>query len=306
MMSRLAHNAKRVLKAALTNQLARFSPSAYVRLTGETGRGFDAESAGQLAIYFRTCFDDYFAKLGVSPSGIQAYLSGKRILEYGPGDFPGVALLMVAHGAEVVICVDRFPLIQLSEKNLAVIADLLAALDPAQRLRAESCFVCATNWAAGFNPDRIRYRIDPSGLSGLRDEIDIVLSRAALEHVNDLPATFADMHAAMKRDAIAIHEVDLKSHGLHQSNPLDFLTWPNALWHLMYSHKGVPNRLRVNSYRSILAQTGFEIILIEPILLAELVDVRAVRPALAAPFRQVTDNDLRCLGFWLICSKHVP
>ena len=303
MTPHLARDAKRVAKAVLTNQIARFAPGAYIRLTGETGRGLGEESSGQAASYFRTCFDDYFAKLGVSPADIRAFLTGKRILEYGPGDLPGVALLMVAHGAEAVVCVDRFPLMQLSEKNVAVIHDLLSSLGPEQRLRAESCFLHAADLAAGFHPDRIRYRIAPSGLSGLHDEIDLALSRAVLEHVNDLPATFADMHAAMKHDAIAIHQVDLKSHGLHQTNPLDFLTWPEYLWRLMYSHKGVPNRLRITTYRSIIAQAGFDVIAIEPTLLAETADVRTVRPALATPFRQLTDEDLRCLGFWLICSK---
>ncbi len=305
MTARASHTAKRVAKAVLTNQLARFAPGVYMRLTGETGRGLGDESSGQAASYFRACFDDYFAKLGVAPPDIGSFLAGKKILEYGPGDLPGVALLMVAHGAETVVCVDRFPLMQLSEKNLAVVNDLLSGLGAAEQLRAESCFVGTGDPMTGFNPKRIRYRIDPRGLSGLRDEIDLALSRAVLEHVNDLPATFADMHAAMKHDAIAIHQVDLKSHGLHQVNPLDFLTWPDYLWRLMYSHKGVPNRLRVDSYRAILAQMGFNVVLIEPTLLAEAADVRAVRPALAAPFRQLADEDLRWLGFWLICGKQV-
>lgn len=303
MTTHLARDAKRIIKAILTNQIARFAPGVYVRLTKETGRGLGEESPVELAAYFRTCFDDYFAKLGVSPPDIHAYLSGKRILEYGPGDLPGVALLMVAHGAQAVICVDRFALVQLSEKNLAVIHDVLDSLDVEQRGRALSCFLHKDNLAAGFNPERIRYHIDPSGLSGLHNEIDLALSRAVLEHVNDLPATFADMHAAMKRDAIAIHLVDLKSHGMHQTNPLDFLTWSDTLWRLMYKHKGVPNRVRVTSYRTIPAQAGFDIISIESTLLAETADVRAVRPALAAPFRDVTDEDLRCLGFWLVCRK---
>lgn len=303
MTAHLLRDAKRIIKATLTNQIAHFAPDLYVRLTGETGRGFSQESPTEMAAYFRACFDDYFAKLGVSTPDIPSFLTGKRTLEYGPGDLPGVALLMVAHGAEAVVCVDRFALVQLSKKNLAVINGLLGTLSAGQRLRALSCFLHADDLAAGFNPNRIRYTIDPSGLSGLHDEIDLVLSRAVLEHVNDLPATFADMHVAMKRDAIAIHLVDLKSHGMHQTNPLDFLTWPDYLWRLMYKYKGVPNRIRVASYLPILDQAGFEVILIEPTLLAEMADVNAVRPALAAPFRELTDEALRCLGFWLICRK---
>ncbi|MEQ1600145.1 MAG: methyltransferase domain-containing protein [Methylophilaceae bacterium] len=295
--------AKRIVKATLTNQLARFAPAWYVRFTGETGRGLDEETSAQAARYFQRCFDDYFAKLGVAPSAISAFLAGKHILEYGPGDLPGVALLMIAHGAESVVCVDRFPLVQLSEKNLAVIQELLASLGKEAQQRAQNCMLEVNSPAAGFNPEFIRYHIDPNGLSGLRDQIDLVLSRAVLEHVNDLPATFNDMYVAMKRDAIAIHQVDLKSHGLHLSNPLDFLYWSESLWQLMYSHKGVPNRLRVNAYRAILAQTGFDIVTLEPTLLADTSDVSLVRPKIAESFRHISDQDLRWLGFWLVCRK---
>jgi SAM-dependent methyltransferase len=305
MTAGLAQNVKRVTKAVVTNQLARFAPKFYMRLTGETGRGLGEESSGQAASYFRSCFDEYFAKLGVASGDIAAFLAGKRVLEYGPGDLPGVALLMVAHGAETVVCVDRFPLVQLSQKNLAVLADLLSGLTPEQRQRADGCFVRAGDAGSGFNPERIRYRIDPNGLSGLRDEIDLVISRAVLEHVNDLQATFADMHVAMRPDAVAIHQVDLKSHGLHQHNRLDFLAWPDPLWQLMYSHKGTPNRLRIDVYRRVLERTGFSITLLEPTLLAELDEVQAVRPKLASAFRELSDADLRWLGFWLVCSKKV-
>src|SRR4029079_6621421 len=105
-----------------------------------------------------------------------------------------------------------------------------------------------------------------------------------LEHVNDLSATFADMNRALSNDGLAVHEVDLKSHGLHRLNPLDFLTWPPRLWFWMYGHKGVPNRLRVNHYRSVVMNSGFETVLMRPTLLAEEREVPDVRPHLASPF----------------------
>lgn len=305
MTTHWSHTVKRVGKALMTNQIAHFAPSLYVRLTGETGRGLGEESSGQAADYFRACFDDYFEKLGIKISEIDSYLVGKRVLEYGPGDLPGVALLMIAHGAESVICVDRFPLVRLTKKNLLVIDDLLSTLNPIKRQRARTCFIDPERPELGFNPVRISYHIDRNGLSGLKEEIDLVISRAVLEHVNDLFATFQDMQSAMKKDAIAIHQVDLKSHGLHQTNPLDFLTWSESLWRLMYSHKGVPNRQRVDSFRRIVTETGFTVDLLEPTLLASPEDVQAIRPNLASPFWQISDQDLRWLGFWLVCRKKV-
>jgi SAM-dependent methyltransferase len=299
----LLDDAKRFIHATLSNQIAKVSPTLYARLTKQTGRGFAPESAEQAADYFQTCFRDYFDILGVPEHEIKSYLNGKQLLEYGPGDVPGVALLMIAHGAKCVICVDRFALVSMTQKNADILLELLWRLDNSARARAAECFLQPGNPFSGFNPERIRYLIQPDGLSKLKDEVDLVFSRAVLEHVNNLDATFADMARALKADAILLHQVDLKSHGLHRRNPLDFLTWPPALWSWMHSHKGVPNRWRVNRYRDVMQRSGFETLLLRPTDVVESSVVHEVRPHLASPFKALSDDDLSWLGFWLIGRK---
>lgn len=294
---------RRIVQATLTNQAARFVPSLYVQLTGQTGRGAGEVHLDEVGDYFEKCFEEYFEQLGVSKPEQADYLHGKRMLEYGPGDVPGVAMLMVAHGASQVLCVDRFPLVRMSPKNIQIAKLMLERLPQPLRERAEACFMQSGRPQSGFDPQFIEYLVRPSGLSGLSNEIDLVISRAVLEHVNDLPATFRDMYAALRPGGIAIHLVDLKSHGLHRDNPLDFLCWPTWLWSLMYSEKGVPNRLRVNAYRDAVAQTGFETVALTPTILASPEDVRAVQPELAKPFKALSEDDLSWLGFWLICRK---
>jgi SAM-dependent methyltransferase len=294
----------RVARAMATNQLARIAPAAYVRLTGQTGRGAAAEEGpGDIATYFRECADAHFAKLGVAPAEVAAFLAGKTLMEYGPGDLPGVAALMVARGAEKVYCVDRFPLVNLSAKNARVLGQLIDSCQGTERGRLLSCLVDAGNPASGFDPRRIEYVVRPGGLSGLRDAVDLVFSRAVLEHVNDLEATFADMTAALKPGATGIHLVDLRSHGLHKINPLDFLVWSPALWDLMYSEKGVPNRWRIDRYRAVLSTLPVDLQTLEATKLATAEQVAEVRPLLARPFRGVSDEDLRWLGFWLVFRK---
>ena len=294
----------RVARAMATNQLARFAPGAYVRLTGQTGRGAAAEeSFGDIVRYFRDCSDAYFEKLGVAPSEVASFLSGKTLMEYGPGDLPGVAALMVARGAEKVYCVDRFPLVNLSDKNASVMRQLIDGSHGVERDRLVGCLANPDDPSAGFDPRRIEYVVRPSGLSGLRSAVDLVFSRAVLEHVNDLEATFADMTAALRPDALAIHLVDLRSHGLHKVNPLDFLEWSPALWDLMYSEKGVPNRWRIDKYRSVVARLPVNLMTLEATKLASNEQVRQVRPRLADRFQGVSDDDLRWLGFWLVFRK---
>jgi SAM-dependent methyltransferase len=294
---------RRIVQATLTNQVARFAPALYVQLTDQTGRGAGEVHLDEVGDYFQNCFDDYFEQLGVAKSEQADFLRGKRILEYGPGDVPGVAVLMVAHGADQVVCVDRFPMVRMSPKNIQIMKIMLERLPSPVRVRAEAGFRQAAHPESGFDPKFINYLVRPSGLSGLASEVDLVISRAVLEHVNDLPATFRDMYAALKPGGIAIHLVDLKSHGLHRENPLDFLSWPTWLWSLMYSEKGVPNRLRVNAYRDAIVQSGLEVIALQPTLLASSDDVLAIRPDLADPFRTLSDEDLSWLGFWLVCRK---
>jgi len=294
----------RVLRAMAANQLARFAPGLYVRLTGQTGRGAAAEEApADIAQYFRDCVDAYFEHLHIAPADAQAFLAGKTLMEYGPGDLPGVAALMVARGAHKVYCVDRFPLVNLSPKNARVLGDLIEGSHGQERSRLLACLAKPDNPAAGFAPDRIEYLVRPSGLSGLRDAVDLVFSRAVLEHVDDLEATFADMTAALRPGALAIHQVDLRSHGLHMSNPLDFLAWSRTLWQLMYSEKGVPNRWRIDKYRSILQRLPADVLELQPTKLAAQEHVTAVRAALAPAFQPLSDEDLSWLGFWLVMRK---
>lgn len=293
----------RFVKAFLTNQYARFAPRRYVELTEQTGRGSGEETPNEIAGYFRACFDDYFTRLGIANEGIDSFLAGRCALEYGPGDLPGVAFLMYAHGADKVYCVDRFPLMKWSEKNIAVVRCLFDGLPEILKDRAKASFNDYGEPSSGFKSDHIEYLVRPSGLSGLKGVVDLCYSRAVLEHVDDLVATFKDMDEALATEGVVIHKIDLRSHGLHRHNPLDFLTWPVLLWRLMYSQKGVPNRWRVNRYREVLAMTGLKVQRMEPTECLVQETVTEVQPHLAKPFRGVSDYDLSWTGFWLIASK---
>lgn len=295
----------RIARAVATNQLARFAPSLYVRVTRQTGRGArESETPAEIVTYFRRCVRDYFSILGIPETDVHSFLKGKTVLEYGPGDLPGVALLLVELGAEKVYCVDRFPMLAVSDKNAEVINRLILEAEEPGRQRIIDSFVVPGSPRSGFSPNRIEYLIRPSGLSGLRNEVDLVISRAVLEHVDDLPATFSDMTQAMRDNTIAVHQVDLKSHGLHRRNPLDFLTLSPALWSLMYSHKGVPNRWRVDRYREIVSHLAVDVTRLEPTVLADFRDIADVRPSLAKPFSGISDEDLSWLGFWLVLRKN--
>lgn len=294
----------RFSKALLTNQVAHFAPQYYVRLTGETGRGRGKETSKEVADYFVNCFDDYFKILDITDKNIGAYLKNKVILEYGPGDIPGVALLMYAYGAGRVYCVDRFPLVSFSAKNIEVLHELIGGLNGEAKNRARECFQEFGDPSSGLKFSAIKYLVTPNGLSGMEDAIDLIISRAVLEHVNDLRATLSDMHKALRVGGLSVHKVDLKSHGLHKRSSLDFLTWPKVLWKLMYSHKGAPNRLRINDYVGAIQQFHFQIHLLEPTLCADPDEIEEVKPMLAKMFQGITDEELSWLSFWMVLERN--
>jgi hypothetical protein len=287
-------------KAFLSNQLARFSPKLYMTLTRQTGRGEGEENPAQIAEYFSRCFDDYRDQLGLGETEFSAFLKRKSVLEYGPGDVLGVALLFYAHGAESVCCVDRFPLSKLSAKNVEVYRCLVESLSGEARARAESAFKEKGNPASGFDDHAIHYKVAKNGLSGSSDEYDLVISRAVLEHVNNLKETLLDVKGSLRRGGLSLHQVDLKSHGLDRYTEFDFLTWPETAYKLMYGHKGFPNRWRVDKYRELAAGAGLRVRHLKATGRLDQEKIGIVRPKLATALRGLDAGELAWTGFWMV------
>lgn len=291
------------VKAIATNLIARFAPTTYVRLTGQTGRGAGEDDVDRIAAYFEHCYDEYRQRLGLDEQAYAAKLQGLRVLEYGPGDVLGVALLFYAAGARHVHCVDRFPLEQVTPKNARVYRRLLDRLDGSRRARAEQAFVDAARPELGFRPDCIEYRVTSDGLAGRRACYDLIVSRAVLEHVHELNATLADVEEGMAEGGVSLHSVDLRSHNLDRDRPFDFLTWPRWAYRLMYSHKGFPNRWRSNTYRALVAGRRLRLRQIEPTGRLPHDDVERIRPHLARELRDTPADELGWLGLWIVLER---
>lgn len=299
-VSTLLHDCALVGRAVLTNQVARHAPALYVRLTGQTGRGSAPESPAVTAAYFIRCVDEYLQQLGIAGSDAPAFLAGRRVLEYGPGDVLGVALVLYARGVASVQCVDRFPLSRGGAARVAVYEALLRQLPAAERTRADAAFVRAGDASSGLRPEVIGYSVTQDGLAPSGATYDLVLSRAVLEHVHDLPALFADLRRVLRPGAVSIHQVDLKSHGLDRRREYDFLTWPDWLYGLMYSEKGFPNRHRVDRYRALALAAGLRLVRLEPTGRVDAARIEALRPQLPERFRELSTDELSWLGFWMV------
>lgn len=286
-------------RQVLSNQVARFAPEIYANLTRKTGRGDSVTEPLQMVYYFLECFRDYQEQLDLPGDAVADYLQGKNILEYGPGDTLCMALLLYAHGASRVDCVDRFPLSRLTANNIGAYYHLLNTLPAGPRERAQSAFKHKNLVSSGFNPAAITYRVTPDGLAGNGGSYDLILSRAVLEHVNDLEETMRDIKRNLKPGGLSIHKVDLKSHGLDRHADFDFLTRRPLVYRLMYSHKGCPNRWRVNKYRELAEKVGLRLRALTPTGRLEADKVKRVYPEAARHFGDISPDEFSWLGFWM-------
>jgi hypothetical protein len=276
--------------------------------------------------YVHRCGEDYLRYAAIGSAGAEASrLEGKRILEVGPGDSSAMAIYLLAKGAASVVAVDAFDPPEDEWRQRALYRALCDSFTPAERARAERGLRLAPDGAAELVSDRLRHyrrtRIEdaPRVLAG--DSFDLILSRAALEHVADVERSWAAMVALLEPAGAMWHKIDLRHHGYFgKLHPLHFLTVGERAWGWISSPDPTLNRRRVDTYRALAAATfrrttiltthvldGGEILPHVERLVAgihygdrELELIRRIRLRLQPRFRQLTDEELLIGGIFLI------
>ncbi len=292
---------------------------------GESGATHQAFTPEQSVSYIRKVFDDYLAYGGVSKDWIR----GKRILEIGPGDNLGVALLFAASGAEQVVCLDRFETRAAPNQLRRVYELLRAGLEEQEQRSFDEAIDCAS---LQIHPEKVRLvtgvpveRADEALSAG---SFDCVISRAVLEEVSKakLAACLSAQDRVLKPGGRMAHKVDLRDYGIFSSldfHPLEYWTLPGWLHSLMSSHEPAPNRCRASAYRRTLERLGYSVESfvthlagrdeeIEPHWKEWPLDSRVekarelvgqIRGRLDSEFRALTDEDLMAMGVFLSARK---
>ena len=247
--------------------------------------------------YVADVFEDYFRFSGIEKQAFE----GTHVLEIGPGDSLGVALMMVGLGVKQVVCVDRFLTYRDPNKERALTAALVGAAPPVAKERMSRCLDSDYRIVG----DVIRYMSDvPFEMAAEKlGEIrfDYIISRAVLEHVYDIDKTYACCRRLIRSGGRMIHKVDLSNHSSIELYPLQFLTYTERLWWLMSSNISRVNRCRCSQHRVALEKNRFAIEKFALTKILGLSQVQSVRPKLRSPFREMTDEDLSILGFFVVC-----
>ena len=122
----------------------------------------------------------------------------------------------------------------------------------------------------------------------LNDSVDMIISQAVLEHINDLEGSYIAMHKWLNPNGFMSHEIDFKSHGISTSWNGHW-TYSNFIWKLIVGNrKYLLNRHPYSVHINFLENSGFKIIY----------DSKNYRESsikqkhLAKRFKEMSDDDL--------------
>jgi SAM-dependent methyltransferase len=130
------------------------------------------------------------------------------------------------------------------------------------------------------------------------ESVDLALSQAVLEHVDDVDAAYQALFRWLKPGGIMSHAIDFRCHGLTR-DWYGHWTIPAYQWRLVRGRRPyLINRLPASRHFASLERAGFEIVHTMPRHSAP-----AARKSLARPFRDMTDDDARTSGVFVIARK---
>ncbi len=283
--------------------------------SGSTHRGLAVEDS---VAYVEEVFNDYVTYGGLDHLGGTA-------AEVGPGDNAGVALLLRMAGCETVELVDRFK----SRRIPAQQAQIYRALATRHGLerpdgtgRWDDEYLPGIIWRLGSSAEHYFARHAHDG----DQRYDLIVSRAALEHLYDPLGAVVSMAACLRPGGRMVHKIDFRDHGMFTPahSELTFLRFPTPLYRRMTRRSGRPNRFLLHRYRSLADELGRSADLNVTILVTSLVGVgeltphvpaasvpagpmqraltrvEAERHEFAAEFAEVASEDLAVTGiFWI-------
>jgi SAM-dependent methyltransferase len=217
------------------------------------------------------------------------------VLEVGPGDSLGSALVARAHGAERTWLVDVGPF---ASSELSIYDAIRA------RLAARGLIAAGTRPFATIDEylQTCGAQYLTAGVASLRQvptaSVDLIWSGAVLEHVRlgEFDTMLTELRRVLKPGGFASHGVDLQDHLGGSLNNLRFSerTWESEF---MASSGFYTNRIRYSDMLARFERAGFETASVEAHRWPRL---PIGRKALAPPFAALTDEELRVYAFDIV------
>lgn len=232
------------------------------------------------------------------------------VLEIGAGWFPISGIIASLMGASRVILTDVTPHMDQStfETARGIVLDRMEdvarrfGLDPAKA--AQTLAGAATPGHLG-----IEYRAPVRWASIPDGSVDIILSRACLEHIppEDLMELMVTARSRLSRKGLMAHAIDHSdhhSHGHPEISPLHFLTRRAATHQRMWDWaRDGENRLRHHQYAGLFRDAGWQV-LAEHAFTTERAakDARVDAWAFGPPFQTFTPEQNAVVTSWFVLA----
>jgi predicted SAM-dependent methyltransferase len=192
----------------------------------------------------------------VSRAGIKGDLVGKTLLELGPGDSVGTALVAASHGARCIL-LDAGAFAVREVGFYQQLANDLSGtgLKPPDISRASSLGEVLEACSARYLTNGIR---DFSLIETA--SVDMLFSQAVLEHVrkHEFAKTMQECRRVLSANGVASHRVDLKD---HLGGGLNNLRFSHKAWESEFFVKSgfYTNRIRYTEMLSLFEGAGFTV-----------------------------------------------
>ena len=186
-------------------------------------------------------------------------ISGKSVLELGPGNSYINAYNFLHRGARNMILVDKYPRYSESEKQKSFIRrerDYFKSLRQTERCDYLDGKTCEPD------PRYIRFMAGDLCDLDVGEQVDFIYSIAVLQHIRDLPRYIRKMSDLLREGGMAFHAVDLKDKFHFFGNPFLFYKYSDRVWDRFLTEESVTytNRLRYREYVDLFAANGFELV----------------------------------------------
>ena len=199
--------------------------------------------------------------------GREYLLKDKKILELGPGADLGVGLIALMRGAKKFNSIDINNLVK-SVPNLFY-EEMFRYLEDNKNQFVDVAYLRKQlNLTLNNKSDKLNYvyRKDFDISVFKSEDIDLILSNAVFEHLDNVERTVSQLNKVAKKGCLFIAEVDLKTHSrwIRNVDPYNIYRYKDRMYNF-FRFQGSPNRYRPYEYKEILLNNGWSHVEIFPL-----------------------------------------
>jgi SAM-dependent methyltransferase len=217
----------------------------------------DSEISPQVT-RMHSVYEKYLRYSGLS----HADITGRRILELGPGFTMSVPLLFLADGASYAAGIDKFVPFQTAPYYERYYAHLRSTLNSDQQARFDNALhrepLALNGSVAGYIYGKdVQNVVNQLGAQSY----DLIVSNAVLEEIYDPTPVLHAQDQLLRPGGAMVHIIDLRDYGMfskHGFHPLEFLTVSDWLYRRMVEGSGQPDRRMMSYYRDAAGRMGYQ------------------------------------------------